>query len=112
MDLQESYAFPDYALTNHWTNLFKDRSQQVAAISDEEILAYIRKDNYKDNQGNLILRHKLQNLPAAWDFDDNGKMFLFPRLRNHYMGWIWIKMVNTIPLIKLSTIGHHWKIAI
>jgi hypothetical protein len=72
-DLQTSYAFPDYALTNHWTNLFKDRTQQVAAISDEEILAYIRKNNYIDEQGQLILRDKLQNLPAAWDFDNNGK---------------------------------------
>jgi hypothetical protein len=72
-DLQTSYAFPDYALSNHWTNLFKDRTQQVAAISDEEILAYIRKNNYKDEQGQLILRDKLQNLPAAWDFDNNGK---------------------------------------
>ncbi|MEN8217523.1 MAG: hypothetical protein ABFS56_14365 [Pseudomonadota bacterium] len=31
-DLQTSYAFPDYALSNHWTNLFKDRTQQVNAI--------------------------------------------------------------------------------
>ncbi|MEN8217524.1 MAG: hypothetical protein ABFS56_14370 [Pseudomonadota bacterium] len=48
-------------------------TQQVAAISDEEILAYIRKNNYKDEQGQLILRDKLQNLPAAWDFNNNGK---------------------------------------
>ena len=45
-DLQESYAFSDFALTNRWTNLFKDRSTQIAAISDEEVLAYIRQDNY------------------------------------------------------------------
>jgi hypothetical protein len=72
-DLQESYAFPDYALTNHWTNLFKDRSQQVAAINDETVLAYIRADNYKNEAGQLILTEKLQNVPAAWDYDGNGQ---------------------------------------
>jgi len=59
-DLQQSYAFPEYALINHWTNLFKDRSQEVAAISDAEILAYIRTDNYK------LLIDKLSN-NAQWD---------------------------------------------
>jgi hypothetical protein len=66
-DLQQSYAFPEYALTNHWTNLFKNRSQAVAAMSDAEILAYIGTDNYKN------LTETLQNLPAEYDFNNNGK---------------------------------------
>lgn len=44
--LQQEYAFSDAALVNHWTNLFVDRSEAVAAIPDDEILAYINKDNY------------------------------------------------------------------
>ena len=45
-DLQESYDFSEFALTNRWTNLFKDRHAAMARISDEAVLAYIREDNY------------------------------------------------------------------
>lgn len=46
--LQAAYSFSDQGLTNHWQNLFKDRSAQVAAISDEEIEAWIAQDNYSN----------------------------------------------------------------
>lgn len=45
-ELQVDYAFSDVGMTNHWRNLFEDRSAAVAAISDEEILAWIDQDNY------------------------------------------------------------------
>jgi hypothetical protein len=45
-DLQGSYAFSDAGKTNYWTNLFVDRRAAVAQISDAEILAWIRADNY------------------------------------------------------------------
>lgn len=70
-DNQESYAFPSSALTNPWTNLFKDRTNAVNAISDEEILKYVREDNYMNNN-KIILQNKLKHLPKEWDFNDNG----------------------------------------
>lgn len=45
-ELQVDYAFSDVGLTNHWHNLFEDRTAAVAAISDAEILAWIDQDNY------------------------------------------------------------------
>jgi hypothetical protein len=51
--LQVGYAFSDVGMTNHWENLFEDRSERVAAISDEEILTWIRQDNYSDLPGRL-----------------------------------------------------------
>lgn len=72
-DLQESYDFPEPALKNHWTNLFKDRTKEVNKISDEEILKYIREDNYKDKSHNLILAKKLKDVPKNWDANNNGK---------------------------------------
>jgi hypothetical protein len=45
-ELQEEYAFSEAGLTNHWTNLFVDRSSEIAAISDSEILTHVRQDNY------------------------------------------------------------------
>lgn len=43
---QLAYNFSDIGETNHWINLFEDRSKAVAAISDAEILAWIDTDNY------------------------------------------------------------------
>lgn len=44
--LQSAYEFSETGLTNHYRNLFIDRSGQVAEIPDQEILAYIGEDNY------------------------------------------------------------------
>ena len=45
-DLQVEYAFSDVGMSNHWENLFEDRTQAAAAISDAEILDWIDDDNY------------------------------------------------------------------
>ena len=72
-DLQMSYALPAPALKNPWTNLFNDRSAEVAATSDADILSYIRTDNYRDADGGIVLAKKLADLPAGWDADGDGK---------------------------------------
>ncbi|CAA0110099.1 Uncharacterised protein [BD1-7 clade bacterium] len=71
--LQEAYDFSNYSKTNRWSNLFKDRSKEVAAQSDAAILRYVRQNNYVDQQGNLLLAEKLNELPENWDTDDNGQ---------------------------------------
>ncbi|WP_419145095.1 hypothetical protein [Myxococcus stipitatus] len=75
--LQAEYAFSDVGLTNHWSNLFTDRSAAMAELSDEEVLRYIREDNYTP------LRHALPrraggfkgwvpDLDLPRGFDDEG----------------------------------------
>ncbi|WP_321314231.1 hypothetical protein [Halarcobacter sp.] len=72
-DLQESYAFNANSYQNPFTNSFKDRTSLVDAISDEDILEYINVDNYKNNQGDIILASKLKyDLPSKWDFSQDG----------------------------------------
>ena len=44
--LQAEYAFSDVGVNNHWLNLFEDRSDAVAAISDQAVIDYIYTDNY------------------------------------------------------------------
>lgn len=44
--LQLEYAFSDVGMTNHWQNLFEDRSAAVAAISDADIMRWVDTDNY------------------------------------------------------------------
>lgn len=46
--LQRVYSFSEVALTNHWKNLFEDRSERVAAISDREILEWVATENYTE----------------------------------------------------------------
>lgn len=78
-DLQEAYSFSEMGMTNHWKNLFEDRSARVSAISDDEILSYIGEDNYSELPSRL--REKdfkgwipdLQNLHLGKDaFDAQG----------------------------------------
>ena len=71
-DLQTAYDFPQEALKNPWTNLFKDRTKEVSQISDKEILKYINSNNYSKND-QIILKNKLKNIPKEWDYNDNGK---------------------------------------
>lgn len=72
-DIQESYNFPTPATKNPFTNLFVDRTEDIAKISDEEISRYVKQDNYKDKNGEIILAKKLKNLDEKWDFNKNGK---------------------------------------
>ena len=54
--LQAKYEFSPVGMTNHWTNLFKDRRAAIARISDEQALAYIRQDNYTPLRAALAQR--------------------------------------------------------
>lgn len=71
--LATAYSFPAPALDNHWTNLFEDFTADVAAISDEAILQYVRTDNYRAADGTIILADLLRHLPPTWDEDHDGR---------------------------------------
>lgn len=75
--LQLSYAFPQaeagHEVVNPWLNLFKDRSAQVAAMTDVEISQYVGQDNYLDGAGKIALASAIASLPAGWDADRNGR---------------------------------------
>ncbi|MEJ2610168.1 MAG: hypothetical protein P8179_08785 [Candidatus Thiodiazotropha sp.] len=72
-DLQTAYRLPGPALVNPWSNLFLDRSNQVDALSDQEILDYVRTSNYIAEDGSLILADLLHHLPANWDLHGDGQ---------------------------------------
>ena len=63
---------------NPFTNLFKERSDFVAAMTDKSILDYIRESNYLNEKREIL---PAIDLPSAWkgyrpdcyfEFDDNG----------------------------------------
>ncbi len=100
-DLQTAYSFRTPALQNPWSNLFKDRSAEIAAIDDASILGYVRQDNYQNADGSIKLADALRSVPAAWDADNNGQWdgfvpdvyFKFDQegfdhdLKGNYTGW-------------------------
>lgn len=69
--LQNEYLFSDFGMTNHWTNLFKDRTADIAKISDEEIDTYVNTENYTD----------LKQLLEENDFSG-----YIPDLENYHLG--------------------------
>lgn len=71
-DLQETYAYNEYTKINRFTNLFKDRTDAVDAISDDAILAYVRENNYMNEKGQIVLAEQLKRLPETWDYNANG----------------------------------------
>lgn len=72
-DLQEDLPFNEYTKVNRFSNLFKDRTDAVGAINDENILNYIRKGNYINDKNQIILAEQLKDLPATWDFNADKK---------------------------------------
>lgn len=78
-ELQLEYSFSDVGMTNHFKNLFEDRSKQVAAISDKEIDEWINQDNYSalaprlEKAGFKAWRPDLKDLHlGAEAFDEQG----------------------------------------
>ncbi|AXQ27449.1 hypothetical protein D0B54_01565 [Solimonas sp. K1W22B-7] len=74
--LQQEYAFSAVGAVNHWSNLFRDRRAQIAAIPDAEILAWIGQDNYAALRGQLRARDNYlgwrPDLDLAAGFDGQG----------------------------------------
>jgi hypothetical protein len=75
-NLQLAYGLPQAGsglyIVNPWTNLFKERSAAIAAISDDAVSQYVAQDNYLDG-ASIALVKKLASLPASWDVDADGK---------------------------------------
>ncbi len=69
-DIQTSLTLPEYATVNRWTNL---RSPPPpVAISEDDLLALVRRSNYLDDSGAPKLASALRSPPPAWDTDGNG----------------------------------------
>lgn len=73
VDVQTNYSFPETALKNPWLNVYKDRREELNSISDEQIIQYVRQNNYRDDKGQIILAEKLKDVPDVWDRNKNGQ---------------------------------------
>lgn len=73
IDVQVAYNMPEPGVHNSWENVFKDRTKAIEKITDDEILNYVRHDNYSSHNGEIYLAEKLKNVPAEWDRNKNGQ---------------------------------------
>lgn len=78
-DLQIDYSFSDLGMTNHWKNLFEDRSARIDKIADDDIRRWVDQDNYSELAQRLRAAGftgwipDLAGLERAGDaFDDEG----------------------------------------
>ena len=74
-DIQLAYSFSEVGLTNHWKNLFEDRSDRVAAISDKAILQWIAEDNYSELPSRLKEAGFQGWIPDLKDLQRGSKAF-------------------------------------
>ena len=73
--LQLAYSFSDVGTSNHWKNLFEDRSSKISTISDEEIDRWIKQDNYSD-LANALKKLNFQGwIPDLKDLQHGAKAF-------------------------------------
>ncbi|MBL9102880.1 MAG: hypothetical protein JNL82_18170 [Myxococcales bacterium] len=71
--LQQTYEFSDAGRINHWTNLFVDRRPAIAEIGDDEILKYVREDNFEPLRVALQGAEGFNYVPELGrGFDDEG----------------------------------------
>ncbi|WP_394850203.1 hypothetical protein LZC95_22440 [Pendulispora brunnea] len=61
------------AAKNRWTNLLAPPILRATKSSDEGILDYVRKSNYRDEHGELPLARTLTSLPDSWDGAKDGR---------------------------------------
>jgi len=73
VDLQLSYSFPGPAQTNPWSNLFRDRRADMAAIADDTVDSYVRTGNYFADGGDIALARLAREVPEDWDYNGNGQ---------------------------------------
>jgi hypothetical protein len=94
-DLQKEYRFSETGTSNHWSNLFKDRSADVARISDADILSWIGQDNYSELPARLEAADFKGWIPDLANLQDGAEAFDESGFARDRSGWV---AINYKPL--------------
>lgn len=89
--LQGGYAFSDEGLTNHYTNLFIDRTHWLEAIDDDDIQTYVTTENYSKLASRLKARSYAGFIPDLKNYHHGAKAFDARGLALDKSGWVAIK---------------------
>lgn len=74
-NLQTAYSFSQTGMTNHWKNLFEDRRERIADISDSAIMKWINEDNYSQLPERLKQAQFKGWIPDIKNLQDAGNAF-------------------------------------
>lgn len=85
---QGSYAFSDLGVSNSWRNLFKDRTEAIAQISDDKIIRYINQDNYSPFIANLKKSDWKGVIPEVKNLHLGAKAFDKQGMAKDGSGWV------------------------
>jgi hypothetical protein len=86
--LQGAYLFSDEGMSNHWQNLFTDRSEWLSKISDEQIIEYINQDNYSSLPDALEKIGWQGFVPDLKLYADANTAFLDNGIARDGSGWV------------------------
>lgn len=86
--LQKEYFFSDFGMTNHWTNLFIDRSSDVANISDEVIDRYVNTQNYTNLKELLAENNFSGYIPDLENYHLGAEAFNKDGFAKDKSGWV------------------------
>lgn len=86
--LQGEYEFSEEGATNHWTNLFVDRTEWLAAIGDRAIRAYVDQDNYSPLASRLRERGWKGFIPDLQGFQEGAAAFDEQGLARDGSAWV------------------------
>lgn len=86
--LQNEYLFSDFGMTNHWTNLFKDRTSEIAKISDQEIESYVDTENYSKLKELLESNHFSGYIPDIDNYHLGADAFTKDGFAKDGSGWV------------------------
>ena len=86
--LQGGYLFSEIGVQNHWHNLFEDRKDWVAAISDKAILRYINQENYTSLADNLAERGWQGFVPDLANYHLGAQAFGEFGMAKDGSGWV------------------------
>lgn len=86
--LQNEYLFSAYAMTNNWSNLFKDRSTEVANISDTQVDAYVNQENYTSLATLLESKGFIGYIPDLEDYHLGREAFNADGFAKDGSGWV------------------------
>lgn len=86
--IQGTYLFSDEGTTNHWANLFVDRTDWLQQVSDENILTYINQDNYRDLAPRLQQSGWQGFVPDLQGYGEAGKAFDDAGFARDGSGWV------------------------
>jgi hypothetical protein len=87
-DLQNEYAFSDLGMTNQWTNLFVDRREKIANISDAEIDTYVNQENYSQLKTLLEENDFAGYIPDLKDYHLAAEAFYADGVAKDGSGWV------------------------